>query len=175
MISQNFLLKKVSEKLNLPENEAKKEMERIQNSIPEIVVLFENWFEKTSQIEIGGFSYSELTEIMKKTPIESLTFLNWLASNPQNEKLSERLIDEGYPKKMIEKTLDKIEKFAPQIKNLFYEWIEKGIDPEISIEGYSFNVLKTKYEMHPIGVFITLDWLIRKPEEAKSALERGVK
>ena len=29
--------------------------------------------------------------------------------------------------------------------------------------------------MNPIGAFITLDWLMREPEKAKEALNKGVK
>lgn len=38
---------------------------------------------------------------------------------------------------------------------------------------YNFALLIERWNMTPIGAFMTLDWLIREPEEADKSLRRG--
>lgn len=85
------------------------------------------------------------------------------------------LKEEGYPDFMIEKTADKIEAFSIAVAEAFDNWSKDKSQPNISIEGFTFTDLVTKWGMKPIGAFITLDWLLREPENAKNALIKGIK
>ena len=85
------------------------------------------------------------------------------------------LKEEGYPEFMLEKTADKIVAFAPVLAVAFEEFSSVGTSPQITVEGYSFEKLVDEFNMNPIGAFITLDWLIREPENAKNALIKGLK
>ena len=85
------------------------------------------------------------------------------------------LKEEGYPDFILEKTADKIEAFSPETATKFYEFCIQGTTPEIEVEGYNYKSLVEEYGMKPVGAFITLDWLIREPEKAKEALQKGIK
>ena len=89
--------------------------------------------------------------------------------------IKEILVKEGYPDFMIENTMEKIGNFAPDIANAFAEWLDKGIEPDFEVEGFSYAMLMQTYEMKPVGAFITLDWLYRDPDRAKKALKRGIR
>lgn len=89
--------------------------------------------------------------------------------------IKEILAKEGYPDFMIESTVEKIGNFAPDIASAFAEWLDKGIEPNLEVEGFSYAMLMQTYEMKPTGAFITLDWLYREPERAKKALKRGIR
>ena len=91
------------------------------------------------------------------------------------ERIKEILVEEQYPEFMIENTADKIEAFSLAVAEAFDNWSKNKSQPDISIEGFAFKDLITKWGMKPIGAFITLDWLIREPEKAKVALNRGIK
>lgn len=91
------------------------------------------------------------------------------------QMLHQLLIDNGYPSHMIEKTVEKIEHFQPKIRESFNNWVADGIEPNIEIQGYSFSQLRRDYGMKAIGAFITLDWLIRDPENATRSLKRGIR
>ena len=91
------------------------------------------------------------------------------------QTLHQLLIDNGYPTHMIEKTIEKIEHFQPIVKKAFNDWVASGQDPKIEIQGYSFAQLIKDYGMKAIGAFITLDWLIRDPENASRSLKRGIR
>lgn len=90
-------------------------------------------------------------------------------------RIKEELLKEGYPDFMLENTIEKIVGLTPRISQAFEKWLDNGTEPQIEVEGFSYALLKQMYGMKPIGVFITLDWLIREPEKAKKSLARGIK
>ena len=91
------------------------------------------------------------------------------------EQIYNFLKDQGYPEFMRENTYAKIVNFQPEIAGAFEEWMTSGASPTIAIEGFDFNYLVKEMKMKAIGAFITLDWLLREPEQAKRALQQGIK
>lgn len=87
--------------------------------------------------------------------------------------LLDLLKEEGYPAHMFDNTIEKIDKFQPDIAKVFLLWLKEGKTPCISVAGFSFSDLTGQYGMKPVGAFITLDWLIRDPEKASKALKAG--
>lgn len=93
----------------------------------------------------------------------------------ERNKITSLLREQGYPEFMFERTADKVENLSPVLKDAFEQWVEYGIEPSFSVEGYSYQMLIEKYKMKPVGAFITLDWIIREPEKAIENLNRGIK
>ena len=93
----------------------------------------------------------------------------------EKEQIEQILKEEGYPIFMIEKTVAKIENFCPLIKSAFEKWTQTKEFENIAVEGYSISNLMDKYGMTLVGAFITLDWLNREPERAKTSLKKGIK
>ena len=85
------------------------------------------------------------------------------------------LKEEKYPDYMLEKTIEKVERFAPTVMEVFEEWSKSKKEPAISIEGFSYRQLVSEYGMKPVGAFITLDWILRDPQKAVAALKRGIR
>ena len=91
-----------------------------------------------------------------------------------NEQLIKSvLIEENYPDYMLAKTIEKINNLNPLIKDAFERWVTSGENPVICIEAYTVERLENEYGMKPVGAFLTLDWLVRNPENAKRALQKG--
>jgi len=90
------------------------------------------------------------------------------------EKIIQLLTEEGYPSFMWERTIEKLENLDPAVRVAFRELME-GHSPFISIEGYSFDSLVHEYRMKPIGALLTLDWLVRCPQEALMSLKQPIK
>ena len=93
----------------------------------------------------------------------------------ERNRIIEILKEQGYPTFMLEKTADKVENLSQPLKESFSKWVESGIEPSFSIKGYSYGTLIEKFNMKPVGAFITLDWIIREPEKAIENLNRGIK
>lgn len=91
-----------------------------------------------------------------------------------NEELVEILQDDfHYPSAGASVVAKKIMQFQPELLASFTAFIQKGELPQVSIEGYDLERLMNEFDMTPIAGFLTLDWLMRDPEEAKLTLERG--
>lgn len=93
----------------------------------------------------------------------------------ERDKIIELLNNQGYPAFMLDKTAEKLENLSSILQVPFENWAKCGIEPSFSIKGYSYSLLVVKFNMKPIGAFITLDWLIREPEKALESLNRGIK
>lgn len=93
----------------------------------------------------------------------------------ERNRIIEILKEQGYPTFMLEKTADKVENLSQPLKESFSMWAEYGIEPSLSIKGYSYNILIERFNMKPIGAFLTLDWILREPEKAIENLNRGIK
>ena len=94
--------------------------------------------------------------------METIVLVNYLESHG---------IDSVYSHEMAQK----IEKANKKIYNAVIDYIEKGIEPTISVEGYSCKQLMQQFNMSVIAALLTLDWLLREPELAKQAILDGIK
>lgn len=62
---------------------------------------------------------------------------------------------------------------APDLCAAFDDWLNSCELPTIEVEGYSVNKLMTEHSMTPVAAFLTLDYLRREPDRAKSSLRKG--
>lgn len=79
----------------------------------------------------------------------------------------------AYPEFMIDGIIERLNNLSPDIKQLFDEWLAKGIEPEDEINGYTYRELVDERKFKPVNAFLTLDWLIKDKEAAIAALEGG--
>ena len=55
------------------------------------------------------------------------------------------------------------------------KWIKDGdCSDSTEYSGYSINSLRAEYEMNSIAALLTLDWIIKEPEQAISAIKGGI-
>lgn len=88
--------------------------------------------------------------------------------------ISQRLTAEfGYSPNYAPIVAQKLLNCAAPIKTAFEQWWQTGELPALEIEGYTFKELICDYKQKSVAAFLTLDWLVREPELAKSSLRRG--
>lgn len=94
--------------------------------------------------------------------------------NREADILKDRLVSEfGYPQAGADLVAGKLVAMQGDVWDAFVAWWESGKNPEIEIEGYSFDRLVRDYSMKPIAALLTLDWLQREPEKAVASLRKG--
>lgn len=65
---------------------------------------------------------------------------------------------------------------SPQLQQAVNKWlIDETIDEEIVIDGYSIKQLMDTYDMQFTGAVLTMDWLIKDPDNARIAIRQGVR
>ena len=91
-----------------------------------------------------------------------------------NQIIIHRLIEEyGYSEVKAKMVWQRITEISPNLYVVFEDWWNNGKQPNISIEGISFENLTTDFSMNALAAFLTLDWLMRDPKTAKESLRRG--
>lgn len=81
--------------------------------------------------------------------------------------------DFGYPEEKAQLIVKKLDSSQPKIKAAVDLWWNEAKIPTIEIAGYNFKRLVSEHNMNPVAAFLTLDWLLREPEEAIASLRKG--
>ena len=79
------------------------------------------------------------------------------------------------PKNQIQELSQMIQKTNPIILKAFEAFISDGTEPDLCIENYTCKGLMQEFGLSLTGALLTLDWLLREPEEAKQAIKDGIK
>ena len=68
-----------------------------------------------------------------------------------------------------------LERLDQALVPVLNRWIETGDCAGATVHsGYSIDSLCSEFEMNFIAAILTLDWIIKEPEQALSALKSGI-
>ncbi|HTK09753.1 MAG TPA: hypothetical protein VL485_21455 [Ktedonobacteraceae bacterium] len=95
--------------------------------------------------------------------------------NIEPEAIALRLEAEfGYTRKRAEETARKLQTCAPAIQKAFEQWWRgQGFAEQLEAQGYTLQRLMDEHNFRPVGAFLTMDWIMREPDQALRALARG--
>lgn len=92
------------------------------------------------------------------------------------EKIIKTLIERGYPENAAKHTANNLMKMAPELQEALQDWIDTGKMPVMKANDYSTDVLMTRFQgMTYPAALLTIDWLIRDPQKAAAAIEKGIR
>lgn len=75
-----------------------------------------------------------------------------------------------------QKLEQKLSGISPLLQPVLEDWLQTGNeDSDLQVHGYSVNSLMQTYGISFTGALLSLDWLIREPEKAAAAIEKGIK
>jgi hypothetical protein len=78
---------------------------------------------------------------------------------------------DGY-KSGMDLTIDDVCGMDPEVQRRTLKFLETGEIEDVEIESYTIEKL-TKMGMNALAAFLSQDWLLRNPGEAKAMLKRG--
>ena len=92
------------------------------------------------------------------------------------QELKDALVEElGYTPQGADKVIEELEDLSPCLRDKLDRWLAGRTEEDAEqFHGYSVNSLRETYEMNFIAALLTLDWVIKAPEEAVPALEDGI-
>lgn len=92
------------------------------------------------------------------------------------EDIVKILIERGYPENAAMVVAGKLSNLSGLLKDAAQTWLNTGSEPVVASHGYS---TKSLMERHPgmtyPAALLTVDWLERDPEKAKTIIEKGIK
>lgn len=54
-------------------------------------------------------------------------------------------------------------------------WLNSGAETEYEISGVKLSDLMERFNMTYAAAILTMDWVLREPEEAKEAIRQGIR
>lgn len=95
-------------------------------------------------------------------------------NGPEREEIVARLVSQWhYPAPGAVGVADRLTQLSPQLREAFAAWWSGQNEPEVEVEGYTFDHLVRGHGLNPIAAYLTLDWLARDPVRAREALQTG--
>jgi len=91
------------------------------------------------------------------------------------EHIQRCLLNKGYNTEDADRLSKYLMKIDSRLVSALNEWLNSDRITDIVVEGFSSTSLMQKYHLEYPGVLLTLDWLYREPEKAKSAIEKGIR
>lgn len=94
----------------------------------------------------------------------------------KTKDLIQHLEAHGIDKVYSEEMVQRIQNSNKKIYDAIEDYLKSGREPILKVSGYTCQQLKKKYpQMNTIAALLTLDWLLREPEEAEKAISEGIK
>lgn len=81
----------------------------------------------------------------------------------------------GYPTRGAELVADKLASLSGPLKELALRWWETGAPITEEFHGYTMTSLKEKHGLSEVAAVLTLDFLIRDPDNARKQIAQGQK
>jgi hypothetical protein len=86
------------------------------------------------------------------------------------------LIDRGYNERNAKLVAHELTLLSAPLQPLLSQWLDNEQHMEdYKAEGYTITGLMQKRGMTYPAALLTIDWLLKEPEEAKLSLSRGIK
>ena len=91
------------------------------------------------------------------------------------ELITRKLIAHQYPEKQASLVASELMAVDSSLVPYLEDWIETDSETDYSVSGFSLMKLKDKYQMTYPAALLTIDWLIKEPEVAANAINRGIR
>lgn len=92
---------------------------------------------------------------------------------PSIESIEKRLVEDGYPPAKVAPTAARLSGVTEPLHGAIATWVDEGTILNVEFAGFTAHSLISEHRMKPAAMFLTLDWLIRDPEEATKAVRAG--
>lgn len=92
-----------------------------------------------------------------------------------NTEIEKKLLERGYKPQQAKSVSVSLLKIDDSLKPLLNDWLTSAKETDYEVEGYKITLLMQKYKLFYPAALLTLDWLLRDPEKAKSAINRGIR
>lgn len=91
------------------------------------------------------------------------------------ENILKILQERGYSEKQSLRVAAELHDIDDSLKPLLNKWLVSEEENDCHVEEFSLLELKRKFDMTYPAALLTLDWLIKEPENAIRSINRGIK
>lgn len=92
------------------------------------------------------------------------------------ELIYNTLLNRGYDEKSVKIILPELMNLSDPLKRLLQSWIEdENLQLDYIVGDFSISGLQKERRMNYPAALLTIDWLIKEPEQAKRSLMKGIR
>ena len=92
------------------------------------------------------------------------------------ELVYKTLLERGYDEKAARMVLPDLLGLSEPLKSLLKAWLEnEKQQSDYAIAGFSVSEMQKERGMNYPAALLTIDWLIKEPENAKKSLTKGLR
>lgn len=85
------------------------------------------------------------------------------------------LQERGYKKQEVEILSEDLNSIHKDLFSCLEKWVNSGMECDYSSHGISINELINKYGLKYPAALLSIDWVIKEPEIAIPAIEKGIR
>ena len=92
------------------------------------------------------------------------------------ELIHKTLLERGYDEKAARMVLPDLLGLSEPLKSLLKAWLENEKQhSDYTVAGFSVSEMQKERGMNYPAALLTIDWLIKEPENAKKSLTKGLR
>lgn len=91
------------------------------------------------------------------------------------EEIVKILMERGYPEKQAVSVASDLLNVDERLKNGLQHWLAENKEEDYEAEGFKLSELKQKFDMTYPAALLTIDWLIKEPDMAIKAINKGIR
>ena len=85
------------------------------------------------------------------------------------------LIQRGYNQEDAASVAADLANVSDYLKAVLDKWLLDGSESDYEAEGYTILGLKEQFEMTYPAALLSIDWIIKEPDEAVECIKRGIR
>lgn len=86
------------------------------------------------------------------------------------------LLQRGYDERSAKLVVEDLIRLSKPLDDYLLDWIHNESDKkDFSANGFSISQLQAERQMTYPAALLTMDWLLKEPEEGENSLKRGIK
>lgn len=89
--------------------------------------------------------------------------------------IANTLIQRGYDKEDAVRVALDLNSVNDCLKEALNKWLLDGTETDYKTVGYSILGLKNRFDMTYPAALLSMDWIIKEPEEAIACIEKGIR
>lgn len=85
------------------------------------------------------------------------------------------LINRGFTEKQATRLTEELSNIDERLQKALEKWLKDGAETDFSAEGFSVIGLKQQYEMTYPAALLSIDWVLKDPDNAVICIKKGLR
>lgn len=93
----------------------------------------------------------------------------------KKQEIFDRLCAKGFDEQSSEILAENLATMSPRLQERLDTWLKTGEESDFESHGMSIQRLMEENDMQYQAALLTMDWILKEPDQALQALDRGIR